>query len=146
MSTLVRYDPFNDLLVMQHQLDRLFGTFTTAAPTAETSDTALDMYETDTEVIVKVAVAGFRPEDIEVTLTGETLSIKGEAKSEQEERDEKRSYIHREIRCSSFQRAIALPAGAKGDETKAEFENGLLVLTIPKVEETKPKTIQIKAK
>ena len=81
-----------------------------------------------------------------MTLTGDTLSIKGQVTSEQEDRDEKRSYIRREIRRGSFQRVIALPAGVKGDETKAEFENGLLVLTIPKVEETKPKTIQIKAK
>lgn len=146
MSNLVRFDPFYDLLAMQHQLCRLFGTYSPTAPKAEAFDTALDMYETDTEVIVKVAVAGFKPEDIHVTLTGDTLSIKGDVKSEQEDRDEKRSYIRREIRRGSFQRVITLPVGVKGDDTKAEFENGLLVLTIPKVEETKPKTIQIKAK
>ena len=146
MSGLVRFDPFNELMAMQRQLDRMFGTLTRTAPKAEAFDPALDMYETDTEVVVRVTVAGFKPEDIQVTLTGDTLSIKGEVKSEQEDRDEKRSYIRREIRRGSFQRVIALPAGVKGDDTKAEFENGLLVLTIPKAEETKPKTIQIRAK
>ena len=60
MSNLVRFDPFNDLLAMQHQLYRLFGTYSPTAPKAEAFDTALDMYETDTEVIVKVTVAGFK--------------------------------------------------------------------------------------
>ncbi|MHB1356623.1 MAG: Hsp20/alpha crystallin family protein, partial [Anaerolineae bacterium] len=77
MSNLVRFDPFSELLAMQRQLDRIFGTFSPNAPKAEESDTALDMYETDTDVIVQVAVAGFKPEDIQVTLTGDTLSIKG---------------------------------------------------------------------
>ena len=118
MSNLVRFDPFNDLLAMQRQLDRLFGTFSPTAPKAEVFDTALDMYETDTEVIVKVTVAGFKPEDILVTLTGDTLSIKGQVTSEQEDRDEKRSYIRREIRRGSFQRVIALPVGVKGITSK----------------------------
>jgi HSP20 family protein len=146
MSNLVRWDPFNELLSMQRQLDRLFGTYSPTASKSEAFDTALDMYETDTEVTVKVAVPGFKPEDIQVTLTGDTLSIKGEVKDEQEKRDEKRSYMQREIRRSSFQRVLTLPVGIKGDEIKAEFENGLLVLSIPKAEETKPKTIQIRAK
>jgi HSP20 family protein len=146
MSNLLRIDPFIELLSMQRQLDRLFGTYSPTAPKDEAFDTALDMYETDTEVIVRVSVAGFKPEDIQVTLTGDTLSIKGEVKSEQEDRDEKRTYIRREIRRGSFQRTLTLPVGTKGDDTRAEFENGLLVLTIPKAEETKSKMIQIKAK
>jgi|WetSurMetagenome_2_1015567.scaffolds.fasta_scaffold319110_1 HSP20 family protein len=146
MSNLVRFDPFSELLAMQRQLDRVFGTLSQTAAKTEESDTALDMYETDTDVIVQMAVAGFKPEDIQVTLTGDTLSIKGEVKSEHEDRDEKRSYIRREIRRGSFQRVVSLPVGVKGDDTTAEFKNGLLVLTIPKAEETKPKTIQIKAK
>jgi HSP20 family protein len=146
MSNLVRFDPFNELLSMQRQLDRLFGSFSPTAPKAEAFETALDMYETDTEVIVKVTLPGYKPEDIQVTLTGDTLSIKGETKSELGDRDEKKSYIHREIRRGSFQRVVTLPAGIKGDDTKAEFLNGLLTLTIPKAEETKPKTIQIKTK
>jgi HSP20 family protein len=146
MSNLVRFDPFNELLALQRQLDRVFGASAPTSSKTETFDTFLDMYETDTEVIVKVAVAGFTPEDIQVTLTGDTLSIKGEVKKEQQDRDDKRSYIRREIRRGSFLRVIELPAGIKGDDTKAEFENGLLVLTIPKTAETTPKTIQIKAK
>jgi HSP20 family protein len=146
MSSLVRFDPFSELLSMQRQLDRLFGSFSPTTTKSEALETALDMYETETDVIVKVSVAGYKPEEIQVTLTGDTLNIKGETKSEQEDRDEKRSYIHREIRRGSFQRIVTLPVGVKGEDTKAEFENGLLVLTIPKAEETKPKTIQIKAK
>ena len=146
MSELMRMDPFNELWSMQRRLDRLFGNMSPTAARNELTETELDMYETDNEIVVKVSVPGFKPEDIQVTLTGDTLSIKGEAKTEQEERDEKRNYLHREIRRGAFQRVVMLPAGVKGDEASAEFQNGMLVLTIPKAEETKPKTIQVKAK
>lgn len=145
MSNLVRLDPFGELLAMQRRLDRVLAhPFSTTE--AEAGETALDMYETDEAVVVKVAVPGYKPDDVQITLTGDTLTIKGEIKTEQENRDEKRNYLWREIRHSSFQRTVTLPSGAKGDDTKAEFENGELVLTIPKSEETKPRTIQVKAK
>jgi len=146
MSDLIRFDPFGELLAMQRRLDRLFGSMVPASSREDSFETALDMYETDNEVVVKVAVPGFSPDDIQVTLTGDTLTVKGEVKKEQEERDEKRNYIKREIRRGSFQRVVVLPSGIKGDETKAEFENGVLVLTVPKAEEVKPKTIQVKSK
>lgn len=146
MSDLIRFDPFGELLAMQRRLDRLFGSMVPASSREDSFETALDMYETDNEVVVKVAVPGFSPDDIQVTLTGDTLTVKGEFKKEQEERDEKRNYIKREIRRGSFQRVVVLPSGIKGDETKAEFENGVLVLTVPKAEEVKPKTIQVKSK
>lgn len=143
MSDLIRLDPFGELLAMQRRLDRLFGTMAPAAPREESFETALDMYETENDVVVKVTVPGFTPDDIQVTLTGDTLTIKGEFKQEQEQRDEKRDYIRREIRRGSFQRSVALPSGIKADEAKAEFENGVLVLTVPKAEEEKPRTIQV---
>lgn len=145
MSSLVRFDPFNEFLALR-QIERMLGTFSSTAPRTEAYDTALDMYETDSQVIIKLAVAGFAPEHIQVTLTGDTLSIKGDVKSEQQDQDEKRSYMHREIRRSSFQRVITLPVGVNGDGATAEFENGLLVLTVPKASETKPKMIQITTK
>ena len=146
MSNLIRWDPYGEVLSLQRRMDRMFDSLYPAEPRAEQNTTALDMYETDNDVIVKVSVPGYKPEDIQVTLTGDTLTIKGEVKSEQEERDKKRNYIRREIRQGSFQRVVILPSGVKGDEAKAEFENGLLVLTVPKAEEVKPKTIQVKAK
>ena len=146
MSDLIRLDPFGELLAMQRRLDRMYNNLYPTESRGEPTASALDMYETDNEVIVKVSVPGFKPEDLQITLTGDTLTIKGESKSEQEERDEKRNYIRREIRRGAFQRTVMLPSGVKGDETKAEFENGLLVLTVPKAEEAKSKTIQVKTK
>ena len=146
MSELMRMDPFGELLAMQRRLDRMFGSLTPAMPGTDQFETALDMYETDNEVIVKLSVPGFKPEDIQVTLTGDTLTIKGEVKQDKEEKDEKRNYIRREIRRGAFQRTVMLPSGIKGDDTKAEFDKGMLVLTLPKAEEVKPKTIQVKTK
>ena len=146
MSNLMRYDPFGELLSMQRRLDRLFGSMTPTVPGNETLESAMDMYETDNEVVVKMSVPGFKPEDIQVTLTGDTLTVKGEVKDEKEEKDEKRSYLRREIKRGSFQRAVMLPSGIKGEDTKAEFKDGVLVLTLPKAEEVKPRTIQVKTK
>ncbi len=145
MSSLVRLDPFGELMSMQRRLDQLFDNLY-PKESKEEFPAALDMYETDKDIVVKLSVPGFKPEDLQITVTGDTLTIKGETKSEKEERDEKRNYIRREIVQGSFQRVVQLPAGVKADQIKAEFENGMLLLTAPKDESAKPKTIQIKAK
>jgi len=105
---------------------------------------AVDMYETDDKVVVKTAVPGVKSEDIDVSITGDVLTIKGETKTE--EKVEKANYIRQERRYGAFSRAISLPSMVVADKATAEFENGMLTLTLPKAEEVKPKTIEVKAK
>jgi HSP20 family protein len=105
---------------------------------------AVDMYETDEEVVVKTAAPGVKPEDIDVNITGDVLIIKGETKTE--EKVEEASYIRQERRYGAFSRSLALPSTVVADKATAEFENGVLTLTLPKAEEVKPKTIKVKAK
>jgi len=105
---------------------------------------AVDMYETDNDVVVKTAVPGVKPEDIDVSITGDVLTIKGETKAE--EKIEKANYIRQERRYGAFSRSITLPSTVVADKAAAEFENGVLTLTLPKAEEVKPKTITVKAK
>jgi HSP20 family protein len=105
---------------------------------------AVDMYETDEEVVVKTAVPGVKSEDIDVSITGDVLTIKGETKAE--EKVEKANYIRQERRYGVFSRSLSLPSTVVADKATAEFENGVLILTLPKAEEVKPKTIQVKAK
>jgi HSP20 family protein len=105
---------------------------------------AVDMYETDQDVVVKSAVPGIKPDDIDITITGDTLTIKGETKAE--EKVEETNYIRQERRYGAFARSLPLPTAIVAEKAKAEFEDGMLTLTLPKAEEVKPKSIKVKAK
>jgi HSP20 family protein len=91
-----------------------------------------------------VAVPGVKPEDIEVTLTGDLLTIKGEFKSEM--REEKANYLRQERRMGRFSRQIGLPAGIDADKVEASFGNGVLTLEMPKQESAKVKTVKVTTK
>jgi HSP20 family protein len=146
--SIVRWEPFRDLMTLREAMDRLFEeSFVRPrrewlAPAEGTL--ALDMYETEDSVVVKSAVPGVKPDDIDITVSGNTLSISGEAKSEEEVTEE--NYIRRERRYGSFSRSIALPEGLDAEKADATFEDGLLTLTIPKAPEAKAKVIKIKGK
>jgi len=105
---------------------------------------AVDMYETDDEVVVKTAVSGIKSENIDVSITGDVLTIKGETKAE--EKVEKANYIRQERRYGAFSRSLTLPSTVVADKATAEFDDGVLILTLPKAEEVKPKTIKVQAK
>jgi len=105
---------------------------------------AIDIYQTDENVVVKAALPGLNPEDVDITVTGETLTLRGEYKQETEQNDV--NYHIREQRSGSFNRAILLPTDVQSNKAKADFENGVLTITMPIAEEVKPKSITIKAK
>jgi len=105
---------------------------------------ALDMYETEDSMVVKSAVPGLEPDDIDITISGNTLSMSGETKAENEVKEE--NYIRRERRYGSFSRTVTLPEGLELDKAEASFQDGILTLTIPKAPEAKPKVIKIKGK
>jgi HSP20 family protein len=105
---------------------------------------AVDMYETDEAVVVKSAIPGIDPDDLNISITGDTLTIKGETKAE--EKIEEENYICRERCYGAFSRSMTVPVPIVADEAEADFENGILTLTLPKAEEVKPKAIEIKAK
>ena len=143
MSSLMRRQPYQGVVSLQQAMNRLFEeSFVTPATDRQDLNLAMDMYETDDKVVVKLAVSGVKPEDIQVTVVGDTLSIKGEVKAETETKE--RSYHLRERRYGSFVRTVTLPTPVNVDATTAEFENGILTLTAPKREEVKPKSIQVK--
>jgi HSP20 family protein len=105
---------------------------------------AVDMYETAEEVVVRTALPGVDPEDIDVSVVGDTLTIRGETKAEEEE--EGTNYIRRERRYGAFSRSLALPANVVTDKAAADFSKGVLTLRLPKAEEVKPKRIEIKTR
>jgi HSP20 family protein len=93
---------------------------------------------------LEAAVPGVDPKDIEITIDGDTLTIKGEFK--QEEKVEQGSYVRQERRFGQFCRELSLPTQVNADKAKAEFEHGVLTLRLPKAEAVKPKSITVKAK
>jgi len=104
---------------------------------------AVDVYETKENVVLKASIPGAKPEDIDISVMGDVLTIKGEFKSETE--TEEANVIRRERRTGSFTRSLTLPTSVDADNATAEFENGVLKLTLPKRPEARAKTIEIKA-
>jgi HSP20 family protein len=146
MSKLIRWQPMNDLVSLREAMDRLFEdsfvTFRNWPTPLAPAEPSLDLYETGNEVVVKAALPGLKPEDVDITLRGDVLTIAGETNEETEQKD--KNYIRRERRYGSFSRTVTLPEGLTADKAEAKFENGVLTLAIPKSEEVKPKKIQVK--
>ena len=147
MSNLNRWEPVREMMTLREAMDRLFDdAFTRPINLRDGgwSSPAVDMYQTDDEVVVKVALPGFKADEVQINVTGDVLTLRGELKREDEEKD--KSWHIREHRWSSFERSIALPTEVTADKANADFENGVLTITLPKAEEVKPKTISVKAR
>ena len=146
-DSIVRWQPLRDMVTLRAAMDRLFGD-ALVRPGDElplgAGGPQVDMYQTKDDVIVKATVPGLGPEDIDVSITGDTLTIKGEFK--EEEKVEKEQYVYQERRFGQFCRQMTLPTRVRHDKAKADFENGVLTLRLPKAEEAKPKSIKIKVK
>ena len=147
MSNLTRWEPVREMMTLREAMDRLFDdAFTRPISLRDGgwASPAIDMYQTDDEVVVKAALPGFNADNVQINVTGEVLTIRGELKHE-EEKKEKAWHI-REQRWGSFERSVALPTDVVADKANADFSNGILTITLPKAEEVKPKTITVKAK
>ena len=151
MSNLIRWEPAREMMTLREAMDRLFdgavsATFTRPLSLSNTawSVPAVDMYQTDNEVVVKAALPGIKADEVQINVTGEVLTIKGETKQENETKE--KAYHIREQRWGTFERSLVLPAEVVADKAKADFENGILTITLPKAEDVKPKSISIKTK
>lgn len=146
MSNLIRWEPAREMMSLRDAMDRLFDdAFTRPLSIRDGwSALAIDMYQTADDVVVKAALPGIKADEVQINVTDNVLQIKGETKQE-EDKKEKAWHI-REQRWGSFERSVVLPTDVVSDKAKAEFENGVLTITLPKAEEVKPKTINIKAK
>jgi len=144
---LSRYDPFREMLSLRSAMDRLFdNAFVGARGDWEPVnwELALDVSETDDEYLVKASIPGINPDDLEITYSNKVLTIKGEIKQEQEV-DEARYHL-RERRFGSFARSISLPTMVDNEHIQASYENGVLILHLPKTEEAKPRRIPISSR
>lgn len=147
--TMQRWEPFHQMVTLRNAVDRLFED-SVVRPTAwwiqgdNREVLALDMYQTSNDVVINASLPGFKPEEVDISITGDTLTIKGEHKEEKESREEE--YFLKERHYGSFSRTVSIPVGVQSDKAEASFENGILSLTLPKAEEAKPKQIKVKPK
>ena len=147
MTELVRWDPFRQMSALRSELDRYFEEPFLRTPSIWQHEgvafsLALDVAENDDEFLVKASLPGVSPDEIEVTLNENTLTISGKMTREEEREDT--NYHLRERRFGSFARSITLPTPVDADKVEAVNENGVLTLKLPKVESAKPRKISVK--
>ncbi|MEZ4836220.1 MAG: Hsp20/alpha crystallin family protein [Caldilineaceae bacterium] len=151
MTRIVRWDPFRDMLAMRGQMDRIMDEWLKESNGAENGENghsintmrlALDVSENDNAFVVKASVPGVHPEDLEINFNENTLTIQGETKEDRTEESER--YHLRERRFGRFVRSMTVPVAVDADAIDAQYDNGVLTLTLPKAEETKPRKINVR--
>src|SRR5215475_14428163 len=142
-----RWDPFRDLNALQDRMNRLFddagrGWRSDSEPAATTSwSPAVDIFETEGEIVVKAELPGMERKDITLNLEKNVLTLKGERRFEKETKDENYHRIERSY--GAFSRAFAIPATVDEEHISAEYKDGVLKIALPKKEQAKPKQIRI---
>lgn len=144
MRTLTRWEPFRRVSTLQDQLNRLFredfertgeeSSLTAWAP-------AVDIYETEHELVVKADLPEVDPKDLDIRVENNILTIRGERKFEKKVSEE--NYLRVERSYGAFARSFTLANTVNSEAIKAEYQNGVLTLSIPKREEAKPKQIKV---
>lgn len=144
MTLIRRTNPLGELISLRQAMDRLFeDSFVRPGPSLDSAEhqLALDIRTTGNELVVEAALPGIKPEDVEISVLGDTLTINAAHRQEQTRDDA--GYSYREIRRGTFSRSVTLPSGLRTDAATASYENGMLILRIPKAEEAKPRQIRI---
>lgn len=142
---LARWQPFGEIESLQNEMNRLFNSVlpnvkfsyemgTSYAPAAE-------IEETQEAVLLKLEVPGLEAKDLDIEVTAEAVSIKGERR--EETKTEEKGVTRSEFRYGSFQRVIPLPSRVQNDKVEAEYKNGILHLNLPKAEEEKNKVVKV---
>lgn len=133
---LIRFTPQSDI-------DRFFGESFFPFTTHNFSP-AIDVFQDNDNLIVETQLPGIDPKDVDIAIENDVLTISGATKEKKETKQE--DYYRKEIRQGSFSRSVILPVGVKGSEAHAEYEDGVLQITLPKAEEAKPKKISVNIK
>ena len=145
---IVSYDPFRDLRSLQNEMNRLFSsTFSGGGGESDLMRGAwspsVDIFENKDQVVIEAELPGLKPEDVEISIENNLLTIHGERKFEK--KDENDNFHRVERSYGAFTRSFTLPPTVTSENAQAEFENGVLRLTLAKREEAKPRRIEIKA-
>jgi HSP20 family protein len=144
MRTIARWEPFRGVTTLQDQINHLFND--AFERTGEQSNLsawapAVDIYETEQELVVKADLPDVDPKDLDIRVENNILTIRGERKFEKKVNEE--NYLRVERAYGSFARSFTLANTVNTDAIKADYQNGVLTLTIPKREEAKPKQVKV---
>ena len=145
---IVRYDPFGELRSLQDDVNRLFSsTFSRGGNNDEIMRGAwhpsVDIFENKDQIVLEAELPGMKPEDVDISIENNVLTLHGERRFEK--KDESDNFHRVERSYGSFTRSFTLPPTVSSEDANAEFENGVLRLTLAKREEAKPRRIEIKA-
>lgn len=145
---LMPWKPFGELGLFRREVDSLFDKFINQRPLLSSLRDewlpSVDISETKDSVVVKAELPGVDTKDINVSITGGILTVRGEKKDKKEEKDEHRHYV--ESYHGAFQRSFQLPAEVNADKIDATFDKGVLKITLPKTEQAKKREIEITVK
>jgi len=147
MAEITRWDPFAEAVSLRQMMDRLLEDSFVRPSTAWRGEAArtlrppLDVYTTDEDVVIVMSVPGADPDKVEVTVEGDTVTLRGEIPGPLENV----SYVVMERASGPFRRVVTLNVPVEADKAEASFKNGVLTLTLPKAEETRPRTIKVSA-
>ena len=148
--TLVRFDPFRELDRLQSEVNRLFEGYNNtgdrpadgrANGVSRAWAPVVDIAENENDIVLRAELPGMKQEDIDIELTGDTLTLRGERKFENEERRD--SFVRVERSYGRFQRAFTLGVPVQHDQVRATYRDGILEVHLPKSEETRPRKVQV---
>ncbi len=146
MSNMTRWNPIRDMITLREAMDQMFNDAYLRGREARQQGMAwqlpLDAYATEDAIVLMADVPGVKPEDVDVTLEGDTLTIRGELKA----RAEVRNYILRERPTGKFERVLTINTPIDSGKVEATFEDGVMQIVLPKSEAVKPKQIKVTAK
>jgi len=140
-----RWDPFREAISLRDAMNSLlqesFVRPGNGMATGGATALPLDVSETEHEYTVRASLPGIKPDDVQVTVHGDTLTIRGESKAEEEKKGE--NWLLRERRSGSFQRSVTLASPVDADKAQAQYDHGVLTLRLPKAESARPKQIKV---
>lgn len=145
--SMMRWDPFDDLGGFRRSMDRLFDEFFAWRPSRRLVPAEwgppVEVFETGSDVVVRAELPNIDPKQVDITVTDDTITLRGETKHEEEQKG--RNYYKRELRYGAFVRVLPLPTEVKGTEAKAVYKDGVLEVKIPKSERVKPIEVKVQA-
>jgi len=144
--SITRWDPFGDMVSLRDAMERLFAESVVrprGGGGSGASSLAVDVHEQGDDYVVSAPIPGVNPSDVDITVRGDMLRIRGERHDKRQEGGQDKRYLVREQRFGSFERVIQLPSSVKAEGAKAEFNNGVLTITLPKSEESKERRIPV---
>jgi HSP20 family protein len=142
MTTLVRWEPFRELAALQSEMSRWMNGLEGPGRVTQSWVPALDVWETDTEIVYAFDLPGIPEDAISIEVKEETLSVSAERVKTEEATDD--GFYRFERRFGSFARAVGLPQGVDQDQISARYENGVLEVRVPKPVEAQPRKIELK--